>query len=60
MLSCQIDELIWNALDNMCEDGLDTKRSHLERALLRYIESPYFENEEDWKRLSEKYRIDTQ
>jgi hypothetical protein len=59
MLSFQIDESIWNALDDMCEDGVGTKRSHLERALLRYIDISYFENEADWKRLFEKYRIET-
>lgn len=59
MISWQIDKAIWDALDNLCEDGLETKRSHLERALLTYIDSSYFENKDGLKRLAEKYRIET-
>lgn len=59
MISGQIDKSIWDALDKMCENGLETKRTHLERALLLYIDRSCFENEDDWKRLAEKYHIET-
>lgn len=58
VLSAQIDSVIWDAFDRMCEDGLETKRSHLERALLLYIDPGYFEFGADYDRLSEKYGIE--
>ena len=59
MMSGQIDKSIWDALNRMTENGLETKRSHLERALLRYVGPDNFEFEEDWQRLAGKYNITT-
>lgn len=59
MMSAQIDLSIWEAFNKRASNGLETKRSHLERALLAYIGPEYFDNPEDYRRLAEKYNIES-
>lgn len=59
MMSAQVDLLIWDAFNKLVSNGLETKRSHLERALLEYIGPRFFENADDYRRLAQKYNIDS-
>ena len=58
MMSAQVNKVIWEAFDRMVGNSLETKRSHLERALLLYIDPQYFDNQREYELLSEKYGVD--
>lgn len=53
--SAMIDDAIWVALDRRYKAGTETKRVHLERALVTYLEPADFESDEYYQELVKRY-----
>jgi hypothetical protein len=56
-MSTKIEESIAAALDNKVSKGILSKRVHVERALLSYLEPEDFDSPEDRERLIKKYGL---
>jgi hypothetical protein len=54
-LSSQVDERIWRALERRWNNGLETKRVHIERALVSYLNEDDFDSPEEYQELAKKY-----
>lgn len=52
-----IDDAIWVALDRRYKSGTETKRVHLERALVAHLEPGDFESKDYHRDLCEKYGL---
>lgn len=57
MMSAQVDVKVWEAFDRVAASNNESKRTHLERALLLYIDPSFFDSDNDYDRLIEKYGI---
>ena len=56
--SAMIDSAIWESLDRRYKSGTETKRVHLERALVKYLEPADFESDEYYQELCKRYGLD--
>lgn len=56
-LSTQIDDRIWQALQHRWMGGLETKRVHIERSLMAYLNEDDFESPQEYQELAKKYGI---
>lgn len=56
-LSTQIDDRIWRALQRRWEGGLETKRVHIERSLMAYLDADDFDSPQEYQELAKKYGI---
>lgn len=56
-LSSQLDERIWRALERRWSNGLETKRVHIERALVNYLNEEDFDSSGEYQELTKKYGI---
>ena len=54
-ITSQIDERIWNALQRRWSNGLETKRVHIERALMDYLNEEDFDSPQEYQELAQKY-----
>lgn len=57
MLSAQVETVLWESFDAMVRSTRETKRSHLEKALLAATDRSFFESNDDYERLAKKYGI---
>lgn len=58
ILSSTIDPAIWEALDRRAAEGVESKRVHIERAMLSYLGPDDFDSEDYYRKLAEKYGVD--
>lgn len=56
-LSSTIDPAIWEALDRRSAEGVESKRVHIERAMLSYLGPGYFESDDYYWQLAQKYGV---
>lgn len=56
-IQSQVDERIWLALERRWSNGLETKRVHIERALVAYLHQDDFDSPEEYQELTKKYGI---
>lgn len=56
-LSTQIDDRIARALQRRWEVGLETKRVHIERSLMAYLNEDDFDSPQEYQELAKKYGI---
>lgn len=52
-----IDTALWDALERRYKSGTETKRVHLERALVTYLEPVDFESDEYYRELRKRYGL---